>query len=149
MKNIFDHKHTIEILARIDKLGAHSQPSWGKMNVGQMLAHCSAFQDIASGDSFPKRGWLGIVIGGFVKSVMYNDKPLPHDMSTIPTILFTDERDFEKEKILLKQKIDLFQRNGPERCTTHPHPFFGKLTAEQWGIGIYKHLDHHLTQFGA
>lgn len=148
MKSIFDRNHTNEILARIDKLEGHSEPHWGQMNAAQMLAHCSAFQNIASGVSFPKRGWLGVVIGGFVKPIMYNDKTLPRNMSTIPTIKFTDEREFEKEKELLKQKTDLFQRNGPERCTTHPHPFFGKLTSEQWGIGIYKHLDHHLKQFG-
>lgn len=79
---------------------------------------------------------------------MYNDKTLPRNMSTIPTILIADNRDFEREKELLKEKIILFQNNGPEKCTTHPHPFFGKLTSEQWGIGVYKHLDHHLTQFG-
>ncbi|GGG86248.1 DUF1569 domain-containing protein [Paenibacillus radicis (ex Gao et al. 2016)] len=148
MKNIFDRKHTNEILARINKLDAHSEPHWGKMNVAQMLAHCSAFQDIASGVTFPKRSWLGVVVGGFAKSIVYNDKPLPRNMSTIPTILIADKRDFEKEKELLKQKTDVFQRNGPERCTTYPHPFFGKLTSEQWGICIYKHLDHHLKQFG-
>jgi hypothetical protein len=25
---------------------------------------------------------------------------------------------------------------------------FGKLTASEWNIMMYKHLDHHLTQFG-
>ncbi|MFD1127776.1 DUF1569 domain-containing protein [Paenibacillus provencensis] len=31
---------------------------------------------------------------------------------------------------------------------TNPHPFFGKLTSEEWSIGLYKHLDHHLKEFG-
>ncbi|MFB9275527.1 DUF1569 domain-containing protein [Cohnella cellulosilytica] len=148
MKSIFDRDHTTEILERIDRLTPQSQPQWGKMNAAQMLAHCSAFQEIASGASFQKRGWLGILIGGFVKSTFYNDKPTPRNMSTFPELVVTDKRDFEQEKQVLKQKIDLFQRNGPEGCTTHPHAFFGKLTPEQWGIGVYKHLDHHLRQFG-
>ncbi|MCY7789221.1 DUF1569 domain-containing protein, partial [Bacillus inaquosorum] len=114
----------------------------------QMLAHCSSFQDIAMGLSFPARGWLGILIGNFVKPIFYNDKPLAQNMSTIPDILIVDEKEFETEKEILKQKIITFQNNGPEKCTTHPHPFFGKLTSEQWGKGIYKHLDHHLKQFG-
>ncbi|GIN73145.1 hypothetical protein J14TS2_36200 [Bacillus sp. J14TS2] len=147
MKNIFNQLYTEEILNRVDKLSPNSKPQWGKMNVAQMLAHCSSFQDIAMGISFPKRGWLGIVIGQFVKPIFYNDKPLAHNMSTLPTILITDEKDFETEREKLKQKIITFQKNGPEKCTTHPHAFFGKLTSEQWGKGIYKHLDHHLKQF--
>jgi len=147
MKNIFNHMHTAEVLKRIDKLSPNSQPQWGKMDVAQMLAHCSSFQDIAMGNSFPPRSWLGIIVGRFAKQIIYNDKTLPHNMSTIPTILIADAREFDTEKEKLKQKIITFQNNGPEKCTTHPHPFFGKLTSEQWGKGIYKHLDHHFKQF--
>ncbi|MEC3641153.1 DUF1569 domain-containing protein [Bacillus sp. FSL K6-1012] len=148
MKNIFNQLHLEEILNRIDKLSPICKPKWGKMDVPQMLAHFSSFQDIPMGLSFPARGWLGILIGNFVKPIFYNDKPLAQNMSTIPDILIVDEKEFETEKEILKQKIITFQSNGPEKCTTHPHPFFGKLTSEQWGKGIYKHLDHHLKQFG-
>ncbi|MFS0881829.1 DUF1569 domain-containing protein [Metabacillus niabensis] len=148
MNSIFASKHKDEILNRIDSLSANSQPIWGKMDVAQMLSHCSSFQDIAMGYSFPKRGWLGIVVGGFAKPIFYNDKPAPKNMSTIPAILIADKREFEIEREKLKQKIITLQKNGPEKCTSHPHPFFGKLTPEQWGKGIYKHLDHHLRQFG-
>lgn len=127
MKNIFNQLHLEEILNRIDKLSPISKPQWGKMDVAQMLAHCSSFQDIAMGLSFPARGWLGILIGNFVKPIFYNDKPLAQNMSTIPDILIVDEKDFETEKKILKQKIITFQNNGPEKCTTHPHPFFGNL----------------------
>lgn len=148
MKDIFNQSHAEEILNRIDNLDQNSKPQWGKMDVAQMLAHCSSFQDIAMGNAIPSRGWLGILIGKFVKPIIYNDKPLPKNMSTIPNILIVDEKEFETEKETLKQKIITFQSNGPQKCTNHPHPFFGKLTSEQWGKGIYKHLDHHLKQFG-
>lgn len=140
--------HSVEILNRINNLSTNSQPQWGKMNVAQMLAHCSLFQDVATGNASTKRSWLGIIIGKFVKPIFYNDKPLAHNMSTIPTILIVNEKDFETEKENLKQKIIILQNNGPEQCTTQTHPFFGRLTSEQWGKGLYKHLDHHLKQFG-
>lgn len=54
MKNIFNHLYTEEILNRIDKLNPNSQPQWGRMDVAQMLAHCSSFQDIAMGYSSPR-----------------------------------------------------------------------------------------------
>ncbi|MCM3781954.1 DUF1569 domain-containing protein [Neobacillus mesonae] len=148
MKNIFNQTDTVEILNRIDKLSPNSRPQWGKMDVAQMLAHCSSFQDIAMGNTFPPRGWLGVLIGRFVKPIFFNDKPPARNMSTIPTILIVEEKEFETEKEKLKQKIITFQNNGPEKCTSHPHSFFGKLTPEQWGKGVYKHLDHHLNQFG-
>lgn len=148
MNTIFEITYTNEILKRIENLSVNSQPKWGKMDVAQMLAHCSSFQDLAMGYSFPPRGLLGLVVGRFAKPIFYNDKPLPHNMSTIPTILIAEKKDFEIEREKLKLKIKTFQKNGPEACTEHPHPFFGKLTSEQWGKGIYKHLDHHLKQFG-
>lgn len=147
MNNIFDLDHTEGILQRIDKLSVHSQPKWGEMDVAQMLAHCAAFQDIAMGKSFPRRSLLGIFVGRMAKSVFYNDKPLPTNMSTIPTILIADKKEFVIERENLIQRIKTLQKNGPEKCTSHPHPFFGKLTPEQWGKGIFKHLDHHLKQF--
>lgn len=140
--------HSEEIINRIDKLNPNSQAQWGKMNIAQILAHCSAFQDIAMGYSTPERSWLGIFIGNLVKPIFYNEKPLAQNLSTIPDILIVDEKDFVAEKEKLKQKIIIFSKNGPEKTTTFPHPFFGKLTPEQWGKGIYKHLDHHLKQFG-
>ena len=148
MNNIYETLYTDEILKRIEKLNANSQPKWGKMDVAQMLAHCSSFQNIAMGYSVPPRGLLGLLVGRFAKPIFYNDKPLPQNMSTIPTIIISDKRDFELEIEKLKQLIKTFQKNGPMTSTSHPHPFFGKLTSDQWGKGIYKHLDHHLRQFG-
>jgi hypothetical protein len=45
--------------------------------------------------------------------------------------------------------IDRFAAAGPAGCTAHPHAFFGSLAPDQWAILMYKHLDHHLRQFGA
>jgi hypothetical protein len=148
MNNIFEQYYTNEIISRIKQLRPDSQPKWGKMNVAQMKAHCSSFQDIAMGNSFASRSLLGVLIGKFMKPMFYNDKPLPQNMSTIPTIMIVDKREFDIEKEILIQKIIMFQNNGPEKCTKQPHPFFGKLSPEGWGRGIYKHLDHHLKQFG-
>lgn len=148
MNNIFERHHVESIIARIRQLSPESQPCWGKMNAAQMFAHCSAFQQIATGEAVHARSWLGLVVGQFAKPVFYNDKPLPQNMSTIPGIQIADERNFEDEQERLIQSLTAFQHNGAEKCTRNPHPFFGKLSPEEWGKGIYKHLDHHLRQFG-
>lgn len=149
MQTLFEHSTTDEVIARIERLHADLQPQWGEMNVAQMLAHCAAFQDIAAGISGASRSWLGFFVGQLAKPVFYNDRPLPTNMSTLPEIRIADEKSFEAEKEKLIHKLRTFQANGPQGCTTRPHPFFGKLSAEQWGKGMYKHIDHHLRQFGA
>lgn len=112
MKNIFNSSHAKEILDRIDRLSPSSKPKWGEMDVAKMLAHCSAFQDIAMGNASPKRSWSGILIGRFAKPMFYNDKPLARNMSTISAIKIVDERNFEVEKGKLKQQIIVFQKKG-------------------------------------
>jgi len=58
------------------------------------------------------------------------------------------ERDLKAERERLRGLIERFVAGGRAGCTTHPHSFFGKLTPEEWAILMYKHLDHHLRQFG-
>ena len=62
--------------------------------------------------------------------------------------MIRDERNLAKERTRLYGMIDRFAAAGPKGCTTHPHTFFGPLTPEQWAILMYKHLNHHLRQFG-
>jgi hypothetical protein len=56
-------------------------------------------------------------------------------------------KDFAAEQQRLIDWIDRFSAGGPERCTTHPHCFFGQMTPLEWATLGYKHLDHHLRQF--
>ena len=54
-----------------------------------------------------------------------------------------------KEKKILLSYIDRFLAIGPEVIANKKHPFFGELTFEEWDKLQWKHLDHHLRQFGA
>lgn len=60
-----------------------------------------------------------------------------------------DDRDLDVERRRLLKLIDSFAAGGPSGCTRHPHSFFGPLTPQEWAVLMYKHLDHHLRQFGA
>ncbi|MEG0380215.1 MAG: DUF1569 domain-containing protein [Kurthia sp.] len=148
MKTIFEKDSFSEVFERLDRLTPQSQAQWGSMNVAQMLAHCNAFQDIPMQKVQCERDFIGRFVGPFIRPMMYNDKPLPHDLSTISSIKMTDEKNFDVEKITLKSKLQEFYEAGPDSCEGVIHPFFGKLKGEQWGKGVYKHLDHHFQQFG-
>lgn len=67
---------------------------------------------------------------------------------TVEGLVIQDERDLSKEQERLRGMIDRFAAAGPKGCTSHPHSFFGRLTPDQWAVLMYKHLDHHLRQFG-
>jgi hypothetical protein len=148
-KNLFQREAVDEVVSRIDNLQPASQRQWGKMDVAQMMAHCSAALDMASGHLNPPRALIGRLFGPFARSIFTNDKPFSRNNPTDRTLVVSDQRDFLREQEQLKQKLRQFQEGGESRCTQHPHPFFGALTPQEWGRGMYKHLDHHLRQFGA
>lgn len=149
MKNLFEPEVTEEVISRIDKLTANSPRQWGKMDVAQMMAHCSAAIDMASGQINPPRMLIGRLIGGMVKPIYTNEKPFSKNNPTDKKLVVSDRRDFLREQQQLKLKVRQFYEGGEGQCTRHPHPFFGPLTSREWSRGMYKHLDHHLRQFGA
>ena len=149
MKNLYQPEAVDEVLSRIDKLHPATQRQWGKMDVAQMMAHCAAALDMATGELILPRMLIGRLIGRFVKPIYSNDKPFSRGNPTDPKLVVADSRDFAFEREQLKVKIRQFHEGGEAKCTRHPHPFFGALTPREWGTGMYKHLDHHLRQFGA
>jgi uncharacterized protein DUF1569 len=149
MKNLFEPQTVEEVLSRVDKLQPTAQRQWGKMDAAQMLAHCSAAMDMATGRLNLKRVFIGRVLAPFVKPIFTNEKPFSKNNPTAKELVFSNPQDFPREQRQLREKIREFQQGGEAKCTRHPHPFFGPLTPSDWARGMYKHLDHHLRQFGA
>ena len=149
MKNLFEQQTVNEVISRIDRLQPISQRQWGKMDAAQMLAHCSITIEIASGRLNLPRMFLGRLLAPFVKSIYTNEKPFSKNGPTGKDLVVADQRDFAREQAQLKLNLRQFFEGGEARCTRHPHPFFGPLTPQAWSRGMYKHLDHHLRQFGA
>jgi len=147
MKNIFEATIKDEIINRLNQLTVDSKRNWGKMTVTQMLAHLTRSIKIANGETKMKRAFLGRILSPLVKSLYYNDKPYPKNIKMGIEAYIPDESLFEEEKNKLTAIIQAFSGGGPAECTSHPHPFFGYLTPNQWGQAVYKHLDHHLRQF--
>lgn len=148
MKNLFQPDAVEELISRIDTLQPAAQRQWGKMDVAQMMAHCSAAIDLASGKLVRPQALVGRLIGRFVRPLYSNDKPFSRNSPTDKSLVIPHPQDFSQEREQLKTRICLFHQGGESECTKHPHPFFGKLTPLEWSTGMYKHLDHHLRQFG-
>ncbi len=148
MQNLFETDVYNSILDRINKLSPSSEARWGKMNVAQALAHMTQTFSVPLSEKKLPRMFIGYILGPFVKAQLYNDKPWKKNLPTAPNFIIRDERNFENEKQLLLDVVKKFYTAGPAGITKYPHPMFGKFTPEQWGMAMFKHLDHHLTQFG-
>jgi Protein of unknown function (DUF1569) len=148
MKSLFEPSTADEVQQRLRSIQPESKRLWGKMTAPQMLAHCSIAMETAVGDTVLPRLLIGRLLGPLVKPQFTNDKPLSRNGPTAPGLIVSDERELSKERDRLAKLVDRFSKGGPDHCTTEPHCFFGKLTPQEWAKGMYKHIDHHLRQFG-
>ncbi len=149
MKNIFTKEITNEVISRINNLTPETQPKWGKMNVAQMMAHCAVSYETVYTDIHPKPGAVAkFFIKLLAKNQVVSEKPYPKNGRTAPYFLITNERDFEKEKNQLIDYLNKTQELGETHFDGKESHAFGKLTKQEWNNLFYKHIDHHLQQFG-
>ena len=148
MKNLFEPGAVEELKSRLSRLTPKSGRQWGKMSPPQMLAHCAAWMELAAGDTAPPRSLLGYIFGPLAKRSVLKEQPIRRNMPTDKNFIVSDERDFASERKRLMAGIERFAGGGPEKCTKHPHSFFGPMTPQEWARLGYKHLDHHFRQFG-
>jgi hypothetical protein len=146
IKNLFDPAVKQEIITRINQLNPSTKAQWGKMNAAQMLAHLQLPIAIAYGTHQPKGSFLLRLIGPLFKSKLWDEKPYSQSLPTDPTFIMTGkEKDFEKEKAALLEMVTRFSETT---IVSERHPVFGKMTKDNWSKATWKHIDHHLRQFG-
>lgn len=149
MKNLYEADTISALTQRIERLTAESQALWGVMDVAQMMAHVVEVIKNGLHEKREPRQLRGYIIAPFWRHKYYNDKPYKlKNVPTHPSYKMVDPKDFETEKAALLQYINRFHKEGREKSKDAVHPVLGRFTPEQWAIGQYKHLDHHLRQFG-
>ncbi len=149
MKNLYHHSDYQEIISRLENLKFTSERKWGKMTVSQMLVHCQKPMEVAEQKLVVKRNLISLLFGKMMKNKLIVkgldfDKNLP----TAKEFIVAADCDFEIERKKLLNMIHAFYNSGPSVIKTNMHPFFGKMSPSEWGLLFYKHLDHHLLQFG-
>ena len=149
MKNIFLNTEVEEVIARIEKLTPQTSALWGKMNVAQMLAHCNVTYELIYENKHPKPGvFKTFILKAFVKGIVVNEKPYKKGSPTAPEFVIVNQKDFEVEKARLISFLKQTLANGEVYFEGKESHSFGKLTGKEWNNMFYKHLDHHLAQFG-
>jgi hypothetical protein len=148
MKTLFDDNDRASIQKRIEALTSDTNPQWGKMKVAQMLTHCAIPLEEASGSQPVKQSLMGKVLTPFIRTSLLGEKPFKRNSPTSPNLVIADDRDFLTEHQRLMKAIEGFAKVGPDTVAKATHRLFGTLSGKEWGEFMYKHLDHHLQQFG-
>jgi len=147
--NIFKEPDYESIVKRVENLRRETRSVWGKMNLLQMLEHCSLQLQLAlgmiqqstfEGPSIMRTNlgrWLALYAMPWSKNLRTPSKMNMHLNNTpVP--------DFENAKEQLLELLNEVKTSQELK----PHPFFGPMSQKDWGRLIWKHLDHHLKQFG-
>ena len=149
MKNVFDPAVTAELIQRIEKLSPESPALWGKMSVDQMLAHCCVAYEMAFTNKHPKANALmRFILKTFVKPGVVNEVPYKKNLPTAPAFRIKNEKNFAEEKARLIAFVEQTLSASEATFEGKESPSFGHMNAKEWNNLLYKHLDHHLTQFG-
>ncbi len=149
MKDVFDPATVAELATRIERLTPATKPQWGKMSVDQMLAHVNVAYDMVYDASTVKAtGLKRLLMKWFVKGGVVGPKPYPRNSPTAPQFRMTGSKDFNAEKSRLLAYLSRVQAEGARGFEGRESASFGPLSSAEWNVLFYKHLDHHLTQFG-
>ena len=149
MKTIFNSANNQELVNRLLSLTKNSERKWGKMNVAQMLVHCQKPLEVSDGKLEVKRNLFSKLFGGFFKKkYLIKGDDFSNNLPTAKEFLVQSDFNFEKEQSKLVQMVQNLGAKGESAIKLQVHPFFGKMLPSEWGILFYKHLNHHLKQFG-
>lgn len=148
MNSIYNKESNDSMISRINKLTPESKALWGKMNAAQMCRHCAIAIDIAFGKGDLKVNFLMKLLGKMLKKKVFYGGEIGKNSPTAKEFIITEDLDLEKTKAELIANFSRFASEGKSVIKTMNHPFWGKMTYEDWDALIWKHTDHHLKQFG-
>ena len=146
-KTVFDPPERQALLERVMRVQTGTKPRWGQFTAVKMLRHIAAGLEIALGEvqCAPKKGPLS---NRFVRWIVIDVPiPWPKGAPTAPELLALPTAGVEEEQARFRAKLEKVAALG-EGADFHAHPAFGKMSGAQWGRLMWRHVDHHMRQFG-
>lgn len=148
MESLFDKQGNQNIVDRINQLTPITLSQWGKMTVSQMLEHCQQPIKVSFGTLELKPNLISFLFGKSAKRQMLTQPRFKKSLPTVKEFKITHEPNFEEARKQLIEMVSKYADEGHSAIKVSKHPFFGNMTMEEWDILQWKHLDHHLKQFG-
>ena len=144
-KSIYDQQVFDSTQQRIERLTPETSPQWGKMDAAQMMSHNTEILNVFNGKPLLNTPFIAKLFKGMIRKMVVGKKPYPKNSRTHPQYLQTSAKDFNVEKQNLLKALNKMREMEGEKTA---HALFGVLNTDEKGWSLYKHLDHHLTQFG-
>ena len=149
LPNIFTKEVSETLINRINHITPNTAAKWGKMNATQVLAHCNVTYEMVFETKHPKpNAFIKLILKLLVKNKVVSETPYKQNGQTAPEFIIKDSRNFDAEKNRLIAFINKSQELGENYFDQKESQSFGVLTKTEWNNLFYKHLEHHLTQFG-
>ena len=149
MKNILNNADYSEIVNRIKDLSEPNVRLWGNMDIQQMLFHCTTQLKITLGEISHKQEGASFLRSKLGKWLLFSTIPWPKGSET-PSKMNVETASYSVSDIETgKNELMNYLEKVRHQKHLKAHPFFGELSRKEWGRLIYKHLDHHLKQFGS
>ena len=149
LPSVYDKSVAEDIINRINQLTPKSQPLWGKMDVARMLAHCCITYEYIFDERHDKPNFfMKFILKSFVKKKVVSEEVYEKNSPTGPAFIIADSKDFDEQKTRLLNYIYKVVEKGSSFFQGKKSVSFDELTPTEWNNLMYKHLDHHLRQFG-
>jgi hypothetical protein len=133
---------------RIRGLDPYASPKWGRMTARQMVCHLNDSFLVAMGEKYasPASSLLQRTVVKWI--ALRTPLRWPPGVPTRPEIEQgrggTPPAEWESDRAELLRLMDAFAGSQ----TFGVHPVFGKMSRRDWLCWGYRHVDHHLRQFG-
>ena len=136
------------ILERLATLTPEHSRLWGRMEPSQMLPHLASGLRLALGEKKPEGTPPGALRGAVLRRLAIYWLPWPKGkIESLPGAFNTPSAGFNRDREIAVELIERFA-SAPARTLGSIHPAFGRMSARDWDVLQYRHLDHHLRQFG-
>jgi hypothetical protein len=134
-----------QLLQRLRQVRPDAAPAWGTLTAPRMLCHLADQLRVALGD-IPSKPVHTFASRTLLKHLVVNTgfQPPRGKIQTAPEMLVSQPAAWEAD---LAACVVLAERVGTGAARA-VHPMFGPLSPEQWGRLCWKHMHHHLVQFG-
>ena len=149
MATLADPGARAALCERVANLSPEAARQWGRMTAHQMVCHLNDSFRVATGEKYasPDTNLFKRMVFKWV--ALHTSLPWPHGVPTRPELMQghggTPPSDWTRDRTVLQELIPAFAA----RESYGFHPLFGELSKADWLIWAYRHIDHHLRQFGA
>jgi uncharacterized protein DUF1569 len=146
MPSLRDEAVRKQIVTRLQRLTPTTKPEWGRLDAPRLLCHLSDTFAMSLGEvavpSMNRKACQHFPLKHLILYVL----PFPKGVPTPPELLATAPGNFDadRQRVLEQIKRLAAAPNGEGPA----HPFFGPLTNDEWNALQWKHIEHHLKQFG-